>query len=291
MVRLAPKGATVTLSCRGRSCPFTKTRQRTVASDLAPVSFSSSFRRARLRSGSRLTLSITAPETIGRRYTYTVRKGALPDPRSSAARPVTQGVAVLRLARLAVALGLLLLTPAAASAGRSTSWARVILYDGEAGEDKIAAFETGDSVRFTRFGGASIGPGPGCQLADGGQSVVCDKSGVTTVLLDLGAGDDVAAISPALTMTVVFDGGAGDDGLFGGGGFDVFDGGSGNDNIVARDGNVEPISCGDRRRHGDLRRHRHRALVRVHRGRRRPRRRAPPRGLQRREPGDPARRR
>jgi hypothetical protein len=81
VVRLAPKGATVRLSCRGRSCPFTKTRVRTVARDLAPVSFSSAFRRARLRSGARLTLTITAPETIGRTYTYTVKNGALPDPR------------------------------------------------------------------------------------------------------------------------------------------------------------------------------------------------------------------
>jgi hypothetical protein len=81
VVRLAPKGARVSLGCRGRSCPFTKTRVRTVARDLAPVSFSSAFRRARLRPGTRLTLTITAPQSIGRTYTYTVKAGALPDPR------------------------------------------------------------------------------------------------------------------------------------------------------------------------------------------------------------------
>jgi hypothetical protein len=87
VVRLAPKGASVTLSCRGRSCPFRSTRRRTVARDLAPVSFSSLFRRARLRPGTRLTLTITAPETIGRIYTYTAANGALPDPRVECRAP------------------------------------------------------------------------------------------------------------------------------------------------------------------------------------------------------------
>jgi hypothetical protein len=84
---LAPKGATVRLSCRGRTCPFTKTRTRTVPRDLAPVSFSSAFRKARLRSGVRLTLTVTAPESVGRSYTYTVKRGALPDSRIVCSAP------------------------------------------------------------------------------------------------------------------------------------------------------------------------------------------------------------
>ena len=81
VVRLAPRGAVVTLSCRGKSCPFSRAQRRTVSRNLAPVSFSSTFRRARLRSGVRLTLTITAPESIGRTFTYTVQRGALPDQR------------------------------------------------------------------------------------------------------------------------------------------------------------------------------------------------------------------
>ncbi|MDA0162149.1 putative metal-binding motif-containing protein [Solirubrobacter ginsenosidimutans] len=87
VVRLAPKGAKVTLSCRGSSCPFKATKRSTVARDLAPVSFSKLFRRARLRAGTRLTLTITAPETIGRIYTYTTVNGSLPDPRIECRAP------------------------------------------------------------------------------------------------------------------------------------------------------------------------------------------------------------
>jgi hypothetical protein len=87
VVRLAPKGARVTLSCRGGSCPFKGTKHRTVARNLAPVSFSSLFRRARLRAGVRVTVTITAPETIGRIYRYTTANGALPDPRIECRAP------------------------------------------------------------------------------------------------------------------------------------------------------------------------------------------------------------
>ena len=40
-------------------CPFKATKRRTVARDLAPVSFSRLFRRARLRAGARVTVTIT----------------------------------------------------------------------------------------------------------------------------------------------------------------------------------------------------------------------------------------
>ena len=68
----------------------------------------------------------------------------------------------------------------------------------------------------------------------------------------------------------------GHDGLFGGGGSDIFDGGAGDDNIISRDGRAEQVDCGNGRDtaisdDGDTR-----DLVRGGRGRRRPRRRAPP---------------
>ena len=68
--------------------------------------------------------------------------------------------------------------------------------------------------------------------------------GQTRCVLDLDSGNDVAAVSANVTLPVVFDGGAGNDGLFGGGGIDIFGGGSGDDNVISRDGRAEQVDCG-----------------------------------------------
>ena len=72
----------------------------------------------------------------------------------------------------------------------------------------------------------------------------CPKAAVTVgVELNLGGGDDVASVAASVKLPVIFDGGSGNDGLFGGGGLDTFDGGPGNDNIVARDNRAESVEC------------------------------------------------
>jgi hypothetical protein len=78
VVHNAPKGARVVLTCKGRGCPIKKARRRTVSRELQRVRLDSGFRRARLRIGTRLKLTITAAETIGRTYTYVVKRGAPP---------------------------------------------------------------------------------------------------------------------------------------------------------------------------------------------------------------------
>jgi hypothetical protein len=78
VVHNAPKGARTVLSCKGRGCPFKKARRRTVSRELQRVVLHRAFRRARLRFGTRLKLAITAPETVGRTYTYVVKRGVLP---------------------------------------------------------------------------------------------------------------------------------------------------------------------------------------------------------------------
>ena len=194
VVRLAPKGARVTLSCRGRTCPFKSTRRARSPRDLAPVSFSKLFRRARLRSGVRLTLTITAPETIGRIYTYDrQRRAARPADRVPRARR-GEGVAVLRA--LAIAL--------AAARARAGARARRDVHrrrhddrlQRRGGQDKIAAFETADDVRFTRFGGAALGRRTGCTLPPAGRASSAPRPASRRVILNLDGGDDVAAISP-----------------------------------------------------------------------------------------------
>ncbi len=120
----------------------------------------------------------------------------------------------------------------------------LIVFDGDEGPDKIAGFETDSSVRFTRFGGADLAGGDAeCNIIPGGQSVDCTKTSVVGIELNLNGGDDVASVASSVKLPVFFKGGKGNDGLFGGGGFDSFDGGPDNDNIVARDSRAEPVEC------------------------------------------------
>jgi Putative metal-binding motif len=149
---------------------------------------------------------------------------------------------MLRRALLAATV-VVLLTPGTAPAGFFQIENDRIVFAGEAVDEKISGFDTGMTIRFTRFGGPSLGGGPGCNVSDDNQTVDCQKSGVRAVELNLGAGDDVASVSLAVMFPVFFNGGDGNDGLFGGGGVDSFDGGPGNDNIVARDGHSERVEC------------------------------------------------
>jgi Ca2+-binding RTX toxin-like protein len=151
---------------------------------------------------------------------------------------------MLRRALLIACLAALL-GPAAAHAGTFSVAGSTLVFTGNPGDvDQIAGFDTGTSYRFTRFGGASIGPGAGCTIDPSGEIVDCQKAGVGLVVLGLGDQDDVAAIAASVKVPVRFDGGEGNDGLFGGGGADTFLGGAGDDNIVSRDGQGEFVDCG-----------------------------------------------
>jgi hypothetical protein len=148
---------------------------------------------------------------------------------------------------LLLALALVLCVPAAAHAtGVFEESGPTVIYTASPGDvDQIAAFETPTTLRFTRFGGAGLGPGPGCSFVSGDSDTIdCPKIGITSVVLNLGDQDDVASVSPSLGLTVIFNGGDGNDGLFGGGGLDIFNGGAGNDNIVSRDSHGEQVDCG-----------------------------------------------
>jgi len=81
VVHNAPAGARVTFRCTGRGCPTRRTRRVRVRSVLSRIVLQRPFRGARLRPGTRLRVTITAAETIGRTYTYTVKRGAPPDSR------------------------------------------------------------------------------------------------------------------------------------------------------------------------------------------------------------------
>jgi hypothetical protein len=147
---------------------------------------------------------------------------------------------------LLAALAVALLVPATAAAGTFAVQGNTIVYTGEDGVDQIAGFDSGTgNIRFTRFGGVALGaPDNTCTLSSDGQFVDCPKAGVNSVILNLGGGDDVAAVSSNVTIPVIFNGGDGNDGLFGGGGTDIFQGGAGDDNVISRDGRGEQVDCG-----------------------------------------------
>jgi hypothetical protein len=87
VVRLAPRGARITLTCRGKGCPRRSTQRRRVTRNLQRIVLHRRFRRARLAFGTRLTLRITASGTIGRTYTYLVKRGELPTRRTVCRAP------------------------------------------------------------------------------------------------------------------------------------------------------------------------------------------------------------
>jgi hypothetical protein len=78
VVRNAPKGARIAVTCQGAGCPFHGTKRARVARDLKPVGFQRFFRGARLHAGARVRVAVTAPGLVGRTYTYRIEFGDLP---------------------------------------------------------------------------------------------------------------------------------------------------------------------------------------------------------------------
>jgi hypothetical protein len=86
-VRNAPMGARIEFRCTGTSCPIKRPVVRSVPRDLAPITLDRSFRRARLRPGTKLTVAITAAGTVGRTFTYSVKRNELPSVRITCRAP------------------------------------------------------------------------------------------------------------------------------------------------------------------------------------------------------------
>jgi len=90
-VRNAPMGARIELRCTGKSCPVKRPVVRSVPRDLAPITLDRSFRRARLRPGTKLSVAITAAGTVGRTFTYSVKRNELPSVRITCRAPGESG--------------------------------------------------------------------------------------------------------------------------------------------------------------------------------------------------------
>src|SRR5262249_40639210 len=93
VVRNAPAGARIAVSCTGGGCPFKGTKRVTVRRENAPTPLLRFVRGAKLRSRAHLNIAITAASFVGRTYSYRIKIGDLPalattckDPGSSRSR-------------------------------------------------------------------------------------------------------------------------------------------------------------------------------------------------------------
>ncbi len=78
VVRNAPKGARIAVTCKGSGCAFKGTKRKTVSRDLAPVSLQKLFGKGRLHKGDHVTVGITAAGLVGRTYSYAIKVDELP---------------------------------------------------------------------------------------------------------------------------------------------------------------------------------------------------------------------
>ena len=137
-----------------------------------------------------------------------------------------------RLAVLAAIAAAMLLVPAMANAGLSSSRDGTVQYTALKGEanDVMVSF---DGTSFRIHDAARAYPGYGCRrvtLTD----VACDATDVWQVRVESGDGDDVVHTEVPVPATI--DAGAGDDRLYGGSETDYLLGGSGVDVLDGGDG-------------------------------------------------------
>jgi hypothetical protein len=91
VVRNAPAGARVTVTCDGPGCTFKGRKSVRVRRDLAPVRLHRFFGKGKLRSGARVDVTITATGMIGRRYRYKIERTVLPAAAIRCLVPGTKG--------------------------------------------------------------------------------------------------------------------------------------------------------------------------------------------------------
>jgi Putative metal-binding motif len=79
VVRNAPKGAQIVLTCKGPGCTFNKAKRLTVKRDLDPVGLDRFFGGSKLlRPTARVTVSVTAAQSVGRIYSWRIKRNEVP---------------------------------------------------------------------------------------------------------------------------------------------------------------------------------------------------------------------
>jgi Ca2+-binding RTX toxin-like protein len=147
---------------------------------------------------------------------------------------------------LAIGIGALLAMPGLASASNVELNGNAIVVTDAAGVVRNTQIELGGGGNFYQVdeGAPMSTPTAGaCSPAMGGNAVRCPAAGVTRILVDTGAGDDIVQIQLSVPANVssVIRGKAGDDILEGGQGKDRIDGGRGGDQMIGNT-NVDTVT-------------------------------------------------
>jgi hypothetical protein len=79
VVRNAPKDTRIVLTCDGPGCTFNKAKRLTVKRNLDPVGLDRFFGgNKKLRSGAKVKVVVTSAGSIGRTYSYAMKRGEVP---------------------------------------------------------------------------------------------------------------------------------------------------------------------------------------------------------------------
>ncbi len=130
-----------------------------------------------------------------------------------------------------LALGALAVVPAIASAGNVATATTVITYTGDGSADTVTVTDSGvDSYTIAETGISSSS----ASCIDGGDTVTCTGTAWTSVVANLGNGDDVFTAAGVNDDPFTIDGGNGNDGnVTGSSADDIINGGLDSDNSTA----------------------------------------------------------
>ena len=73
-----PRGATVSMTCRGRGCPVKARNSRRRARRPTSMNLQSAFRHRHLKVGTRIVVKVTRPHWVGKYYRFTIRRAHAP---------------------------------------------------------------------------------------------------------------------------------------------------------------------------------------------------------------------
>ena len=73
-----PRGATVSMTCRGRGCPIKARNSRRRARRPTSMDLRSAFRHRHLKVGTRIVVKVTRPHWVGKYYRFTIRRAHAP---------------------------------------------------------------------------------------------------------------------------------------------------------------------------------------------------------------------